>query len=406
MQGEVPAEPGRKRSSSLHPSTASILLEPLQVHSNPQMPSPLHEAPAHQRLRCLHLAFAVLLALLPAPGVHAETKSVQLLDLLRALKAAPNTQAIATRQGYALNDIQIGAADAKAQPGDQVTALVSLLSFDGSTRPTQWIIRLQLAAKPRADSPQSSTTDLTEYTNTGESITFHSDVSEMDLETLGPIPAAASPDLRLDAKRQRISVNTDFLCLDLARTARIIATIKQPTARGGLSVRSRPFPASEVAAGRDYAAVKKLTPDDVRSFAGSAPAIDQFLNIVRSTPGLQTILFQVLDKPSIIDVFRHGASSALNINFIGGGTSDGRDMFWTDGKSTDFCSLLFNLEVFGKPALSVVLYVAPPMPPLQVSAGVVGIVALSPSRANKVVVVRVLSATPGASPVQPAPSAP
>jgi hypothetical protein len=289
---------------------------------------------------------------------------------------------------------------AKAQAGDQVTALVSLFSLDGKLRPTQWIIRLRLTEKSGADSPQAQTTDVIAYTNTGDSFTFRSDLSHMDLETLGPIPDKAKPDLQLKVKRHSIFVRTDFLCLNLTGAARVMAKIHDSSSPISLSAGPRSFPADEVEAGRKQLASAKLTSDEVRSCVGSLPALSQFLDIVRSTPDLQGILLQVLDKPSIIDVFRHGSSEALNFNFVGGGKSDGRDLFWDDGRTTDFCVLAFYLEIFNKPALSVVLYVTPPTPPLEVSAGVVGIVAFPPKNLNKVVVVRVLSSAPGGNPIQ------
>jgi hypothetical protein len=347
---------------------------------------------------------AVLLGSLAAADLHADTKRVQLLDLLGALRMAPNTETIAARKGFLLHDLTMGTDEAKAQDGDQVTALVSLSSFDGKTHPVQWIIRLKLAKRPSVNSPQAGSTDLIEYTNTGDSFTFHSGVSQMDLETLGRIADRTPPDLQLEVRSRGISVGTDFLCLDLTGAARTIAKVRESSGAGDLSVRPHSFTDDEVAAGRKFLATTKLTSDDVRSFAGSSPALHQFLDIVRSTPELQGILLQVLDKPSIIDVFRHGSSAALHIQYLGGGKSDGRDLFWNDGKATDFYVLSFNIEIFGKPALSVVFYLTPPTPPLEVSAGVVGIVAFSPSNPGKVVVVRVLSSAPGSNPIQSASS--
>jgi hypothetical protein len=346
------------------------------------------------------MAFAVLLGCLSATSLHAETKNVQLLDLLRALKIAPNTQAIAAGQGFVLQGLNLGTDESKAQAGDQVTALVSLFSFNGKRRPTQWIIHLKLTERLGADPPQVQATDLTEYTNTGNSFTFHSDVSPMDLETLGPILEKTKPDVRLEAKRHRIFVKADFLSLNLTGAARVIAKIHESAGAGDLSAGPHSFPADQVAAGRKFLASTKLTSDDVRSFVGSLPALGQFLDIVRSTPDLQGILLQVLDKPSIIDVFRHGSSAALHFQYLGGGGSDGRDLFWNDGTTPDFCLLFFNLEIFNKPALSVALYVTTPTPPLEVSAGVVGLVAFSPSNPDKVVAVRVVSSARGSNPAR------
>ena len=258
------------------------------------MPSVPHPGFLLQRTGCFRIAFAVLLGSLSGVLLHAETKNVQLLDLLRALKMAPNTQVIAARQGFVLHDLQIGMTGAKAQAGDQVTALVSLFSLDGKLRPTQWIIRLRLTEKSGADSPQAQTTDVIAYTNTGDSFTFRSDLSHMDLETLGPIPDKAKPDLQLKVKRHSIFVRTDFLCLNLTGAARVMAKIHDSSSPISLSAGPRSFPADEVEAGRKQLASAKLTSDEVRSCVGSLPALSQFLDIVRSTPDLQGILLQVL----------------------------------------------------------------------------------------------------------------
>ena len=89
----------------------------------------------------LHVAFPLAVILLLIIPLHAEIKTFDILDLLRSLKVAPNTEAIATRQGYVLHGVEVGPAGAKPQAGDSVTALVELRSFDGKLRPSQWIIR-------------------------------------------------------------------------------------------------------------------------------------------------------------------------------------------------------------------------------------------------------------------------
>lgn len=344
---------------------------------------------------------AVLVASFAAASLHAETASIPLLTFLRELKPAPNTKAIAAREGFVLHGLQIGAADATPQPGDQVTALVALGSLDGKLRPTQWIIRLKRVERPRADSRKVYAKDAIVYANTGDTFTFHTDVSSMDLETLGPIPNNAKSDLQIKLKRRTVYVKADYLSLDLTGAAKAVDTVSRTSEKGSLTTGSVPFPAAEVEATRRFLVATKLTSDDVRSFVQSGPALNQFLDIARSTPELQGILMQVLDKPSIIDVFRNGSRENLRINFIGGGKSDGRDIFWNDGKTGSFCILVFNIVIFGKPALSVALWVVPPSPPLQASAGVVGIVAWSPTNANKVVVIKALSSAQGGDSTEP-----
>jgi hypothetical protein len=181
------------------------------------------------------MACAVLLGSIAPALLHAENTSVPLLDLLRALKPAPNTQAIAAREGFALHDLQTGTAGAKPQPGDQVTALVALGSLDGKLRPSQWIIRLKRIETPRADSQQAGATDLIMYTNVGETFKFHSDLSVMNLETLGPIPYDAKADFPIKARSRAIFVSTDFLDLNLTRTAKALAMLHDSPGNGSIS---------------------------------------------------------------------------------------------------------------------------------------------------------------------------
>ncbi|MFA5263545.1 MAG: hypothetical protein WC378_06935 [Opitutaceae bacterium] len=348
------------------------------------------------------VAFTLTAVLLSSSALQADTK-IEFLDLLRALKVAPNTEAIATRQGYVLQGIQVGADDAKPQVGDTITALVHLGSFDGKPRPSQWIIRLQLTAKISTESPQRKPRDATLYTNTGEKFTFHSEQTGMKLETLGPIKVDTKPDQSLQIKYCEIFAATDYLGLNLYHTAQVF-----PRIRGShltLEAGPKPFPADDVNVQQPRAAALNLTTDDLRSFSGVVPALEQFLAIVRNTPDLQDILFQILDKPSLIDVFRHGANSSLSFDLLGGGHSDGQEIFWPDTKHEDFGCLHFNLVLFKKPILTVALYVTTPRPPLLTSAGILGIFAWSPSKLNKIVAVRVLSATAGVEPIPPSPSA-
>jgi hypothetical protein len=357
------------------------------------------------RLNCLSLvastiAFFPLLAG-PVMGADAKTQTYDIFEQLQSLKIAPNTEAIARRQGYVFQGIQTGAADAKPKAGDTVMALVELRSFDGKLSPSQWIIRLQLAARSSAEAVQSNPGGFTEFTNTGEKFTFSSGSTGMKLESLGPINADTRPDQMLVAKFHEIAVATDFLSLDLYRAGQVVWRLNARPAVGPrlqLNFGTNPFSSEEVSLQRPRAIARKLTAADLRSLCGSLPALLQFLAIVQQTPDLQSILFQVLDKPSIIDVFRSGAQSNINFNFQGSGPSEGQEIFWTDAKREDFGFLTFNLEVFGKPVLYVVIYVTTPRPPLLTSAGIVGLVACSPSKPDKVVVVRVLSATEGAVP--------
>jgi hypothetical protein len=332
-----------------------------------------------------------------AGAESAQTHTADVLDLLWSAIPAPATRAVAARQGYPLGGVRLGDPGGRAEPGDGVVALVCLSSLDGRLAPRQWLIRLRLAAQ----NAPAGTREVTYYDNLGGTFVFHSAVTIMELETLGPVPAGLGPGAPVDAKATRIAVNTDFLALNLSNAANVIFQMherakKFPGIAYDLGSGTSRFSAGDVEAGRGSLAALNLTLAERRSFTGSLPALFQFLDIVRGTPDLEGILLQVLDKPSVIDVFRSGARANVNLNFMGAGPSVGREMFWQDPADREFDVVFLALEVFGKPALNVALYVTPPTPPLEVSAGILGVVAWSPSKPDKIVAVRVLSSAPGA----------
>jgi hypothetical protein len=273
---------------------------------------------------------------------------------------------------------------------------VALGSFDGRIPARQWIIRLQLA-KASVEAGSAGGKEVVQYTNTGDKFTFHSGHSIMKLETLGPIESGTKPDQPLPVKRAEISVATDFLALDLARAALVVQRIKTSQAKPGLtlSTGTEPFSAEEINVQRPRAVALNLTEEERHSFAGSLPALMQFLQIVQNTPDLQPILHEVLNKPSVFDMLKHPGAGTLDFQFIGGGQSEGQEIIWPGGPHRDFALSFFALNIFGKPVLNVVLYLTTPQPPLQTSAGIVGLFAWTPGKPDKVLGMRILSASAG-----------
>jgi hypothetical protein len=197
-------------------------------------------------------------------------------------------------------------------------------------------------------------------------------------------------------------VSTDFLTLDLYRSGNVLFDMQQAAneqkAKGPdvvLFVGPNVFPSGAWEANRKTFASLGITSDDRRSFAGAAPALMQFMQIVQQIPDLKGILMEVLDKPSVIDFLRHGMDASIFFQIQGAGPSSGHDLFWKDPAVRPFGVSVFSVSVYEKPDLKVALYVTPPMPPLEVSAGILSVVAWSPSKKDKVVVVRILSSAPG-----------
>jgi len=328
--------------------------------------------------------------------------AINAVDLIRSVFPAPNTRSIASRAGFDIGGVRFGEPLVAPRPGDCAVALVSLLSLDGRLQPIQWLVRLTL----KKSSANAEGRDFTCYTNVGDKFVYHSGVTAMSIETLGPIRSPESPGVRLAVKASDVDVSTDFLTLDLYRSGNVLFNMQQAAnqqaAKGPdvvLSVGPSVFPSGAWEANKKTFASMGITSDDRRSFAGAAPALMQFMEIVQQIPDLKGILMEVLDKPSVIDVFRHGLGTSINFQIQGAGPSNGHELFWRDPARRPFGVSFFSVSIYEKPALAVALYVTSPAPPLEVSAGILSLAAWSPSKADKVVVVRVLSSAPGLSPV-------
>lgn len=338
-----------------------------------------------------------LLSLVGAFGAE-EKKTITTIDMLRGVQVGPRTAAIAERANFILQRVAPATEDIPPRAGDQATALVVLTSLTGKSPTSIWMIRLQL--QPASNATPSKERETTQYTNTGEKFTFRSAQTPMLLETLGPIQKDTDATKPMPVRTAKITASTDYLGLDLHRWANVLGKIRFSAQKSGLSLstRDKPFPAKDIKVQKPLADAAELSPDDLRSFAGSLPALTEFLRIVQRTPDLQSILYQVIEKPSVFDVLSSGGDKSLRFQFIGGGSSAGAELFWPDDPKHAFGLLMFNLEIYGKPILQVALHVAPPRPPLQVSAGIVGITAWAPEKPDKVIIVRVMSALTGPAP--------
>jgi hypothetical protein len=348
------------------------------------------------------LLLAIVCAARAAPAYTSADFDAR--ELLGEAEVAGNTQAIANRQGFATDGVRIGPPGAKIAAGDNVTALVTLGTLDGRLVPRQWIVRITVAPREgglpiTSDSPHS----LTYYTNCADTFVFRSNSTPVGLETLGPVPQDLGSGADLEVKRARISVSEDFLTLDLYRSAEAVLKLHTQSARGpkgnyAFNAGPRPFPPEREAARRAVMESFGISAEDRRALAGALPALGQFLAIVRNAPDLEGILLEAVDLPSVVDVLRHGTHPAIGFEFTGAGPREIPRAFAVGDKSRGFGALSFNVLVYGKRALSAVLFVSDPVAPLEASAGILGVVAFSPSKPDKIVVVRVIAAGQGVPP--------
>ncbi|HEY1792879.1 MAG TPA: hypothetical protein VGG34_08165 [Opitutaceae bacterium] len=325
---------------------------------------------------------AALLALAGDPGRAAPAP----VDLEQSLsRAVPTAAARAAARAAGL--------DLASRPGtggaDSVTALVCLGPMGGPAS-RQWVVRFRMAQAAGAKSSSG-----TFYTTAGDVFTFPSARAAMDVRIVGPVPTGdgGGPAALED---ERVLVSSDFLRLDLTRAARVLQRMHGAGKPPGLHLTVAPEPERNADAPSVRAAFERLGigEGDRRSFAGALPALAEFFTAAERTPGLSDILFRVVRMPSLFTVLRHGGEPGLSVRFIGGGAAGEKAAFWRGGRDPSLCTLSFVVEAFGGPVLDVVLYAVPPAPPYEATAGIVGAAAYSPGARDKVLVMRVLLASP------------
>jgi hypothetical protein len=293
----------------------------------------------------------------------------------------PAMKAAAEAAKLPIEGIKLRPAAARPAAGDQVVALVSLVSAGDPTK--QWLLRVQMA---EAAGPASGSRDVTLYTSVGDAFVFHSAATAaMDLDIIGPV-VAGQP---YGAHRHRVAASPDFLGLDLDRAG---GTMQRLGKVGQIGASGQPFPAAAVAAARGNLEQLGLSEADRRSFAGSLPALTEFFNLVRGTAGLEAILLQVIEKPSVLDVMHHGIHPDFNFEFTYAQSIRLQDLSGASPSEPRPGHLIIvDLQFYGKSVLTVALVVTAPQAPLEATAGIVGLVAWGPKHPERAVVVRTLA---------------
>jgi len=344
-------------------------------------------------VRLLRRAAGWSLALAAAGAWAAPDKPppANLAQLFARAQPLPALVSAARAGGFALTGVDRG-RDGPPARGDQAVALVSYAAAPG-TEPVQWLLRLTL---DQPGDPAAKGQDVTFYSTVGDRFVFHSAAkAAIDLDLLGPTGAGAVP----AAPRRQVRASAGYLMLDISRGAAAIHRIRvqikdrPPAERGNFGIASVPFPAAQVEKDRRQLEPYHLDEGDRRSFAGMMPALAEFLNLVRDTPGLQEILWKVFEGPSLLDMIRKVGNPNASFTIDYADAVDTGDLFWPAAAERPPAQLMrVTFQIFGKPALRIALMAVAPRPPLEVTAGVVAAAAWGPSHPERTVAVRVVSA--------------
>ena len=145
-------------------------------------------------------------------------------------------------------------------------------------------------------------------------------------------------------------------------------------------------------AAKSWADALSLTLEDERSLLAASPALFAFFDVAQQTPGLQGILEELLDKPSLVWSFLlHGGKLEPFFGFEMTGVKRLDSAAWgLPGRPV--YQLPFTLSLNQKPVLNCALAVTSTESPLLTSAGIVGLTAVSTRPNGPRFFIRILAA--------------
>jgi hypothetical protein len=156
----------------------------------------------------------------------------------------------------------------------------------------------------------------------------------------------------------------------------------------GIDVSTNPFPPEAVEDGRARAWALGLNPEDLRAAAGTIPSFSAYFAIIRSTEGLSDILYDLIEKPSMLSVLLHGLD--VNFTLLSAGVARIDASAWGLPASTCCYRIPVQMNLNGKPAMYLDLVVTDPANSgLANVAGVAGFVAIRPDDPARMVVARI-----------------
>jgi len=316
---------------------------------------------AHRQL----LLTAFFASIISAHGADAPANSFPKLK-----PASPCPALVAVAQA---NHIPIGQIDPPddantLHAGDSATVLVTFVQKETQM---QWLLYIE-ATTPDAKKPEEPTS-LTLTPDSGEPVTFKSELAPAKLRLLGPFAVTnGSRPGKPQEKDAQISLDKDFLGLGLDQAAALGLHWHQMT---NSNKAQSPF---------------KPTAAEQRIIYGQFPALFSYIHLASQTKGLNDLFFKLVELPSLWSMIRH---AGMNFNiFAIDQPALANPLDWNLPASTDVYYYPWLIKLNGQPALKVTLVVTSPHPPLLICSGVVGILAEKTGDNGTYMTLRVINA--------------
>lgn len=289
----------------------------------------------------------------------------------------PTVAAFAARENIPLEGISTAPGTAN-RAGDAIVGLVSLVE-QKATR--QWLLLLTTVEMTAEELAMKPPPPETMYTTSGVTVRFESRRQALALRLVGPFHGDARDTKKAPAdNRSRALVKADFLALGLNRTAQ--ALIRMKSVEGDLTldygISDGPYSEKRIAETRPKVLALGMTPEEEQALAGFPLALMNFFDVAQKAPGLREILFEMLNKMSLLGtLLSHGGKIDPGFSFDSEGVAAMDLSTWSPALTGGY-RLPLTVTLNKKPALTCLLTVAAPQPPLLVSAGILELTAVPP----------------------------
>jgi hypothetical protein len=279
----------------------------------------------------------------------------------------------------------------RLDPGDTISALITL--FEKGDRRKQWLVYLEVAPPTAEEAAQKPKRPMVMYSSFGGTQACVSAPAFVVVRTLGPFvdgPRRGKP-AKVPEKSARFELNKGFLGLGLHHAAAAFQALEQGRVRGTWTVRHTPFSEEQLAKGRASAAQLQLTAERERAMIGAIPALMSYFDVVRNSPGLSDIFFEVVDLPSAWSLLRNAGIRSVGLKF-GKGVEQTSGARWSLPEAAPVYHFPVVLDLNDHTALKSRFVATSPDSPLLACAGVVGLLAENPRDPEKYLTLRIISA--------------
>lgn len=334
-------------------------------------------------------AFLLLAATFVVPrALFAQAPQMPLLQRAVPLEAslqAARAVGVPT-EGVAL--LEVGAAPAV----DDEVSFLATVEEDGKLR--QWVVLLRAQHVTQDEKERFPVPERVIYTNLARApIVFpKEDIGGVAIRTLGPFTAGNTASKGGDVWSGAL-VAPGYLREGLMQGSLIIGAMKARSLQGTVSFADSPLPEKDVSEGMAVREALDISEESVRGFAGFSPAMLAFFNIATQTKGIDAILKEMIDLPWWRLALGGGRFKEIHFQLVDP-MIDMPARYWGLPEGTAIRTFGLVLHLDRKPALHCVFAVTQPRPPLNNSAGIVGLVAIRPDHAGPRLTLSLLAAKP------------